>query len=118
MLLAFAVKMPDERAHPGVGDLSLGFEAMPLPADPGLTLTAYHAEPGTAARTPSACSRVGRRPRRRRTASRRRQGVTCPAEAAPWSSMSPVAWHTRPHGDGGASPGSSIGGRHGDRMGG
>jgi transcriptional regulator with XRE-family HTH domain len=34
--------------HPVVGDLSLAFEAMPLPADPGLTLTAYSAEPGSA----------------------------------------------------------------------
>ncbi|MGI5242038.1 helix-turn-helix transcriptional regulator [Dactylosporangium sp. CA-139066] len=33
--------------HPVVGPLSLGFEAMPLPADPGLTMTAYHAEPGS-----------------------------------------------------------------------
>jgi len=33
--------------HPVVGRLSLGFEAMPLPADPGLTMTAYHAEPGS-----------------------------------------------------------------------
>jgi transcriptional regulator with XRE-family HTH domain len=33
--------------HPVVGELTLAFEAMPLPADPGLTLTAYHAEPGT-----------------------------------------------------------------------
>ncbi|MER7273915.1 helix-turn-helix transcriptional regulator [Dactylosporangium sp. NPDC000244] len=31
--------------HPVVGPLSLGFEAMPMPADPGLTMTAYHAEP-------------------------------------------------------------------------
>jgi transcriptional regulator with XRE-family HTH domain len=35
--------------HPVVGDLALGFEAVPLPADPGLTLTAYSAEPGSAA---------------------------------------------------------------------
>ena len=35
--------------HPVVGRLELGFEAMPMPADPGLTLTAYSAEPGTAA---------------------------------------------------------------------
>jgi transcriptional regulator with XRE-family HTH domain len=35
--------------HPVVGDLALPFEAMPLPADPGLTLTAFSAEPGTAA---------------------------------------------------------------------
>ncbi|WP_238009121.1 helix-turn-helix transcriptional regulator [Dactylosporangium sp. AC04546] len=35
--------------HPVVGPLSLGFEAMPLPADPGLTMTAYHAEPGSPA---------------------------------------------------------------------
>lgn len=34
--------------HPVVGALDLAFEAMPLPADPGLTLTAYTAEPGTA----------------------------------------------------------------------
>ena len=33
--------------HPVVGDLTLGFEALPLPADPGLTLTAYTAEPGS-----------------------------------------------------------------------
>jgi transcriptional regulator with XRE-family HTH domain len=33
--------------HPVVGDLVLHFEAMPLPADPGLTLTALTAEPGT-----------------------------------------------------------------------
>ncbi|WP_221328600.1 helix-turn-helix transcriptional regulator [Actinoplanes sp. L3-i22] len=35
--------------HPAVGRLDLGFEAMPMPADPGLTLTAYSAEPGTPA---------------------------------------------------------------------
>ena len=35
--------------HPVVGDIKLGFEAMPMPADPGLTLTAYSAEPGTPA---------------------------------------------------------------------
>jgi transcriptional regulator with XRE-family HTH domain len=34
--------------HPVVGDLTLAFEAMPLPADPGLTMTAYSAEPGSA----------------------------------------------------------------------
>jgi len=33
--------------HPEVGALELNFEAMPLPADPGLTLTAYNAAPGT-----------------------------------------------------------------------
>ncbi|TQS42493.1 helix-turn-helix transcriptional regulator [Cryptosporangium phraense] len=33
--------------HPVVGRLDLAFEAMPLPADPGLTLTAYSAEPGS-----------------------------------------------------------------------
>ncbi|SEC67888.1 Helix-turn-helix domain-containing protein [Streptomyces sp. 3213] len=33
--------------HPEVGELSLPFEAMPLPTDPGLTLTALSAEPGT-----------------------------------------------------------------------
>jgi transcriptional regulator with XRE-family HTH domain len=35
--------------HPVVGRLDLAFEAMPLPADPGLTLTAYSAESGTPA---------------------------------------------------------------------
>jgi transcriptional regulator with XRE-family HTH domain len=34
--------------HPVVGDLDLAFDALALPADPGLTLTAYTAEPGTA----------------------------------------------------------------------
>ncbi|WP_199853209.1 hypothetical protein [Plantactinospora sp. BC1] len=33
--------------HPTVGRLDLGFEAMPLPADPGLTITAYSVQPGT-----------------------------------------------------------------------
>jgi transcriptional regulator with XRE-family HTH domain len=32
--------------HPVVGALDLAFEAMDLPAEPGLTLTAYTAEPG------------------------------------------------------------------------
>jgi hypothetical protein len=31
--------------HPVVGDLTVGFNAMELPADPGLTLTVYTAEP-------------------------------------------------------------------------
>ncbi|MEV0718460.1 helix-turn-helix transcriptional regulator [Asanoa sp. NPDC050611] len=35
--------------HPVVGLLDLAFEAMPLPADPGLTLVAYSAEAGTPA---------------------------------------------------------------------
>ena len=30
------------------GDLTVSFEELPLPADPGLTITAYTAEPGTA----------------------------------------------------------------------
>ncbi len=34
--------------HRVVGELALAFEAMPLPADSGLTLTAFHAEPGSA----------------------------------------------------------------------
>ncbi|MEY9834844.1 helix-turn-helix transcriptional regulator [Streptacidiphilus sp. EB103A] len=33
--------------HPGIGDLTLAFEALPVPNDPGLTLTALSAEPGT-----------------------------------------------------------------------
>ena len=34
--------------HPVVGDVTVGFNATELPADPGLTLTMYTAEPGTA----------------------------------------------------------------------
>jgi transcriptional regulator with XRE-family HTH domain len=34
--------------HPIVGDLHLTFEAMDLPADPGLSLVVYSAEPGSA----------------------------------------------------------------------
>ena len=34
--------------HPAVGDLSLDFEAMELPADTGLTMTVYSAAPGSA----------------------------------------------------------------------
>jgi transcriptional regulator with XRE-family HTH domain len=33
--------------HPVVGDLTVGFNAMELPADQGLTLTVYTAEPGS-----------------------------------------------------------------------
>ncbi|NEM92163.1 helix-turn-helix transcriptional regulator [Galbitalea soli] len=33
--------------HPVVGDLDLVYEALDLPADPGLTLSTYTAEPGT-----------------------------------------------------------------------
>ncbi|XUL92862.1 hypothetical protein ACQ86D_44955 [Streptomyces galilaeus] len=35
--------------HPSVGELALPFEAMPIPTEPGLTLTALSAEPGTPA---------------------------------------------------------------------
>ncbi|MFJ1584695.1 helix-turn-helix transcriptional regulator [Streptomyces sp. NPDC088197] len=35
--------------HPVVGDLDLAFEALPVPTDPGLTLTALSAEPGSPA---------------------------------------------------------------------
>ncbi|MFE4194690.1 helix-turn-helix transcriptional regulator [Paenarthrobacter sp. NPDC056912] len=35
--------------HPIVGDLELSFEAMELPADPGLSLIVYSTEPGSAA---------------------------------------------------------------------
>ena len=33
--------------HPVVGRLDLTFDAMEIPTDPGITLTAYTAEPGT-----------------------------------------------------------------------
>jgi hypothetical protein len=35
--------------HPVVGRLDLAFEVMQLPAEPGLTLIAYTAQPGTPA---------------------------------------------------------------------
>jgi hypothetical protein len=35
--------------HPAVGDLDLTFDALELPGEPDLTLTAYSAEPGTLA---------------------------------------------------------------------
>jgi hypothetical protein len=34
--------------HPLVGDLTLVFESLELPADPGLSLLTYSAEPGSA----------------------------------------------------------------------
>ena len=33
--------------HPAIGEINLDFDAMELPAHPGLTLTTYSAEPGT-----------------------------------------------------------------------
>jgi MmyB-like transcription regulator ligand binding domain len=33
--------------HPVVGDLSLTYDRMELPADPGLTIFTYTAEPGS-----------------------------------------------------------------------
>jgi transcription regulator MmyB-like protein len=33
--------------HPVVGDITVTYETMPLPADPGLVLTIYSPEPGT-----------------------------------------------------------------------
>lgn len=36
--------------HPIVGELTLGYEALELPADTGLTIMAYSAEPATPAR--------------------------------------------------------------------
>jgi transcription regulator MmyB-like protein len=35
--------------HPLVGDLVLSYDALELPADPGQTIIAYTAEPGSAA---------------------------------------------------------------------
>jgi hypothetical protein len=36
--------------HPLVGDLTLNYDALEIPADPGLTIVAYTAEPGSPAR--------------------------------------------------------------------
>jgi hypothetical protein len=33
--------------HPVAGDLDLDYEALEIPADPGLTIVAYSAEPGS-----------------------------------------------------------------------
>ncbi|NHU45543.1 helix-turn-helix transcriptional regulator [Rhodococcus sp. A14] len=33
--------------HPVVGEITIGYETMPLPADPGLVLTLYSVEPGS-----------------------------------------------------------------------
>lgn len=33
--------------HPVVGELTVGYETMPLPADPGLVLTVYSPEPAS-----------------------------------------------------------------------
>jgi hypothetical protein len=34
--------------HPLVGDMTLAYEALELPADPSLTMVTYSAEPGSA----------------------------------------------------------------------
>ena len=39
---------PKQLHHPVVGDLELTYEALELPADPGLTMITYTAEPGSA----------------------------------------------------------------------
>ena len=36
--------------HPQAGDLDLDYDALEIPADPGQTIIAYSAEPGSAAR--------------------------------------------------------------------
>ncbi|MGH3100475.1 MAG: transcriptional regulator, partial [Thermoleophilia bacterium] len=36
--------------HPLVGDLTLDYDVLELPADPGQTIVAYGAEPGSPAR--------------------------------------------------------------------
>jgi hypothetical protein len=51
--------------HAIVGDLDMTFEAMELPADPGLTMLAYSAEPGSPTQEGSICLRAGRPPRTR-----------------------------------------------------
>ncbi len=50
--MGLALALPNHRSgtkhlhHPLVGDLTLGYELMELPADPGLTLVTYSADPG------------------------------------------------------------------------
>ena len=51
-------------AHPVVGDLTVSFDAMELPADPGLTLTVYAAEPGSPTQEKLAVLAAGQRPAR------------------------------------------------------
>ena len=55
--------------HPLVGDLTLSYEALELPADPGLTIFAYTAEPNSRHTTRSTSSPAG--PRRLTTRSPR-----------------------------------------------
>ncbi|MEW1872548.1 hypothetical protein AB0420_31390 [Streptomyces caelestis] len=50
--------------HPAIGEITLDFDAMELPAHPGLTLSTYSAEPDTPTTTPSCCSRPGHPPLR------------------------------------------------------
>jgi MmyB-like transcription regulator ligand binding domain len=49
--------------HPAVGELNLNYEAMPLPADAGLTLTAFSAPAGSA--DDDALHQLGSHPPRR-----------------------------------------------------
>ena len=53
--------------HPLVGELTLVYEALQLPADPGLTLVTYSAEPGTPSETALAELRQWASTRRRLT---------------------------------------------------
>ncbi|WP_460579595.1 MmyB family transcriptional regulator [Humibacter ginsengisoli] len=76
--------------HPIVGDLELTYEALELPADAGLTMSTYTAEPGRRPPMRSCCWRVGRRPpsclrRTRRQRPPGRDGApTVTAGQRPW----------------------------------
>ena len=70
--------------HPVVGTVDLAFEAMDLPADPGLTLTAYTAEPGSPSEDAlTAARQLGRHHQRHRPDRNR------PARELAWTSARP-----------------------------
>ena len=71
--------------HPVVGDVELAFDALELPGEPGLTLTAYTAEPGLADRgRPRAAGQLGGH-RSRRHLARFQPGVV-PSFRSGWPS--------------------------------
>ncbi|MFE9963409.1 hypothetical protein [Streptomyces sp. NPDC005525] len=85
--------------HPEIGEVALDFDAMELPAQPGLTLTAYSAEPHTPAddaprppRPPGPRPRTRLRPPRRGPKSSSPDRIRSPiSQLSAWSATSPEA---------------------------
>ena len=73
--------------HPVVGELTLAYEGLELAAEPGLTLTIYTAEPGSASDEPTPAPRLlGRHPRRRQQ--RRQPSERRDTDDVPWRESS------------------------------